>query len=277
MESEGRYSLDKQERVIKGEPWTRLFNPVVMEVFSDYHRQGGHLFGLTGDLDNLGVYVARNGRPQAENLVDLYNQIIRNFLENWAVENKDSLTSMAFVPSGEEVLIIGVANNRLTPMQLFENVRNGTMSLMSSQPFLDIGDTAASFGGKIFETEHNPSIDHLTSAVMEGQPDKDVFPIYLELMSEIRREMAIELDRHKFRDILGGNYPVEIRQLVLTRMLLYKRTTRQIVESLNGLSKAEITYLLQMLGDIYGVELGKEDEVDSFLNNITKGENDQQQ
>lgn len=271
MEFEKRYSLDKQERVIKGEPWTRLFNPVVMEVFSDYHRQGGHLFGLTGDLDNLGVYVARNGRPQAENLVDIYNQTIRNFLENWAVENKDSLISMAFVPSGEEVLIIGVAKNKLAPMQLFERIRDGTMSLMSGQPFLDIGDTAASFGGKIFGTEHNPKIDHLTNAVIEGKPDKDVFPIYLELMSEIRREMAIELDRQKFKDILGGNYPVEIRQLVLTRMLLYKRTTRQIVESLNGLSKTEVTYLLQMLGDIYGVELGKEDEVDNFLNNITEG------
>lgn len=274
MELERRYSLDKQERVIKGEPWTRFFNPVVMEVFSDYHKQRGYLFGLTGDLDNLGVYVARNGRPKAENLVDLYNQTIRNFLENWAIENRDSLISMAFVPSGEEVLIIGTANNESAPLRLFEKIRDGTMSLISSQPFLDIGDTAASFGGKIFGREHDPRIDNLAIAVMEGKPDEEVFPVYLELLSDIRKEMAIELDRQKFKDILGGSYPVEIRQLVLTRMLLYKRTTRQIVESLNGLSKAEVTYLLQMLGDIYGVELGKEDEVDKFLNNITEGKND---
>jgi hypothetical protein len=44
-------------RRIKGEPWTRLFNPLVIEVFSEYMQDGGTLFGVTGDLDNLGVYV----------------------------------------------------------------------------------------------------------------------------------------------------------------------------------------------------------------------------
>ena len=77
----------KTERIIKGEPWNRLFNPLVMEIFLDYSSQRGELFAITGDLDNLGIYVARNGRPAAENLVDLYNQTIRNFLEMWTAEN----------------------------------------------------------------------------------------------------------------------------------------------------------------------------------------------
>ena len=85
-------------------------------------------------------------------------------------------------------------------------------------------------------------------------------------MSQIRRETAIELDRQKFKDILNGNYPVEVRQLVLARMLLFKRTTRVIVESLNRLPKEDVESLLALLGDIYGVEPGKEDEIDNFLN-----------
>jgi hypothetical protein len=93
------------------------------------------------------------------------------------------------------------------------------------------------------------------------------------VLSEIRKETAIELDRQKFKDILGGDYPVELRQLVLTRMLLYKKTTRQIVESLNQLPREDVAFLLEMLGNIYGVEPGKEDTVDNFLNGITGGKN----
>ncbi len=76
----------KRERIIKGEPWSRLFNPLIMEMFLEYQQREGILFAITGDLDNLGVYVARNGRPAAENLVDLYNQTTRNFLEKWTAE-----------------------------------------------------------------------------------------------------------------------------------------------------------------------------------------------
>ena len=96
----------KEERIIKGEPWNRLYNPLIMDVFFEY-QQGGTLFGITGDLDNLGVYVARNGRPSAENLVDLYNQSTRNFLEGWVVKNRLNVQSLSFIPSGEEIFIVG--------------------------------------------------------------------------------------------------------------------------------------------------------------------------
>lgn len=74
-----------------------------MRTFLDYQPQEDKLFAITGDLDNLGIYVARNGRPAAENLVDLYNQITRNFLESWVTENRSSIKTLSFVPSAEEV------------------------------------------------------------------------------------------------------------------------------------------------------------------------------
>lgn len=256
----------KTERIIKGEPWNRLFNPLVMEVFLDYSSQGGKLFAITGDLDNLGIYVARNGRPAAENLVDLYNQTIRNYLEMWTAENQRNTKSLSFVPSGEEVFIVGIAVNENVPQNLFDKLQDGVMKLMQTQSYIDLGETSASFGGKVFGNELDPKIKVLADTVKAGKTDEEVFPLYLEVVSEIRRETAIELDRQKFKDILNGDYLVEVRQLVLTRMLLYKRTTRNIVKSLNQLPEEDAQSLLALLGDIYGVEPGKEDEVDNFLN-----------
>jgi len=266
------FELDpKKERIIKGEPWNRLYNPLIMEVFLEYQR-GEVLFGVTGDLDNLGVYVARNGRPAAENLVDLYNQSTRNFLEGWTVKNRAKTQSLSFIPSGEEIFIMGIARDENTPRDLFVQLRGGVMELMQSQKYIGIGETSASFGGKIFQNrELDGQIDTMANLVRLGKPDDEVFPLYLGILSEIRRETAIELDKQKFKDILNGNYPVEVRQLVLTRMLLYKRTTRQMVESLNQLPREDVAILLLMLGDIYGVEPGKEDSVDSFLNGIAGG------
>lgn len=266
----------KRERIIKGEPWSRLFNPLIMEVFSEYQQSGGILFGITGDLDNLGVYVARNGRPAAENLVDLYNQTTRNFLERWTADNRPSIETLSFVPSGEEVFIVGIAGNENTAKDLFSQLQGGVMELMQSQPYIDLGGTSASFGGKVFGDELDSKINPLIKTVKLNRPDEEVFPLYLEVISEIRKGTAVELDKQKFKDILNGNYPVEVRQLVLTRMLLYKRTTREIVKSLNQLPEEDINSLLALLGDIYGVKPGREDVVDNFLNGIAGGKNDKQ-
>ena len=139
------------------------------------------------------------------------------------------------------------------------------MELMQNQSYVDLRGTSASFGGKVFGSELDPQIKLLADAVRAGKTDEEVFPLYLEVMSKIRTETAIELDKQKFKDILNGDYPVGARQLVLTRMLLYKRTTREMVKSLNQLPKEDVQPLLALLGDIYGVEPGKEDEVDNFL------------
>ena len=194
---------------------------------------------------------------------------IRNFLENWAIENKDSLISMAFVPSGEEVLIIGLAKNKSAPLQLFEKIRDGTMSLTKSQSFLDIGDTAASFGGVIFGNEYDNGITEMVNAVQEGEPDSRVYPLYAALLEKIRQEMAIALDKQKFCDILEGNFPIEMRQLVLSRLLLYKKTTREIIIALNSLSPEEIKHILEVVGNAYGVSHGQEDVINKLIKDLS--------
>lgn len=253
---------------MKGETWNRLFSPLVAEIFEEYIKHGGVLFGATGDLDNLGVYVARNGRPTAENLVDLYNQTIRNYLDNWTSKNEQNLLSVAFIPSGEEVLILGISKNAETPQRLFKEIREGIGQLMENQKFIDTGDTASSFGGIIFGNKYDQQIRSFVEGYNTKHPDGFLYPIYLSILTGMRTEMAIQLDRNKFQDILDGQHPIELRQLVLTRMLLYKTTTKNILKSLNSLDRDEINILLNMLGNIYGINPGTETAVDNLYNDI---------
>jgi hypothetical protein len=253
---------------LKGEPWHRLFNPLIMEVFREYNEDGGVLFGVTGDLDNLGVYVARNGRPSAENLVDFYNQVIRNYLQQWVVEHNNLLRSVAFVPSGEEITLVGIAKDQKLPQQLFYTIGNGVMKLVKEQHHIDIGDTAASFGGVVFNDKYKSEIEIMVEKLQNHGSDEIVYPVYLETMKRIREDLAVALDTQKFKDILDGNFPVEMRQLVLSRMLLYKRTTKQIIMSLGSLSPAEISQVLEMVGNIYGIKKGKEDEIDRLFESL---------
>lgn len=56
------------------------YNPKLISAFCSYFDNINdlYLWAITGDLDNLGVFVAQNGRATAENLVDLYNRVIEN-------------------------------------------------------------------------------------------------------------------------------------------------------------------------------------------------------
>lgn len=186
----------------------------------------------------------------------------------WTKGNKQNIRSLSFVPSGEEVFIVGISLDKNTPQKLFGDLQSGVGELMQNQSYIDLGGTSASFGGKVFCSELNPKIKLLTNAIKMDKTDEEVFPLYLEVMSEIRRQTAIELDKQKFKDILNGDHPVEVRQLVFTKLIKYKETTKEILRSLNQLPEEEVTSLLELLGGIYGVKPGKEDEVDVFLDKI---------
>jgi hypothetical protein len=55
----------------------RIWSRKILKVVEIYNRNRDlFLFGVTEDIDNLGVFVSRYGRPLAENLVDIYNRLI---------------------------------------------------------------------------------------------------------------------------------------------------------------------------------------------------------
>jgi hypothetical protein len=247
------FNRTSNTKLFKGSPWKRLLNPLALEVFCDYiDHPNTKLFAMTGDLDNLGVYVARNGRPKAENLVDYYNQIIRNYLENWAESNSDKILSIAYVPSGEEVFILGVASHIDAPTKMFLEIRPAIQESIVAQTYLTFSPTAATFGGDILDASLY-DINGLVNKFRNNEPDEILFPIYLEIIEDIRTKLAVKLDEMKFSDILNGKYPIQMRQLVLTQMLEYKKTTKLILKGLNDLHEDEKAELLELLGDSYGV------------------------
>ena len=158
--------FERGELLSSNEQWNSPCNPLVLHLLQTYENrsQDGTLFGITGDLDNLGVYVARNGRARAEVLVDFFNQVIRNSVMELSLDH--GVTDICFVPSGEEVFCLGITPESETARTIFFALRPKVMETMQSQDVIDIEMTAASFGGEVFADEydnviHSQVTDHI--------------------------------------------------------------------------------------------------------------------
>ena len=85
----------------------RIWSRKILKVLQAYDRnQTLFLFGITGDLDNLGVFVSRYGRPLAENLVDIYNRLIGAFMYGFTKKHSRAIPAFCMIPSGEEIFAI---------------------------------------------------------------------------------------------------------------------------------------------------------------------------
>lgn len=253
--------------------WDKYYNPLIINLLRVcFDHPEAYLFGITGDLDNLGVYVARNGRAGAENLVDLYNQVIRNSISDWQLEHRNDVLSLCFIPSGEEVLILGVAIEQEEVEALFLNLRGLVMEKMRNQAFISIGDTAASFGGGVLNDDIKSLAGKVLFSIDSRLDEERICSDYFRFLSEVRGVLASELDRQKFADISQGNNHIALRQLVLTRMLLYKQNTKFILKNLANLDALEMSELFNLLGDQYGVPVGLEYKIDAIVKKIYEQE-----
>lgn len=209
------------------------------------------MFGITGDLDSLGVYVARRGRPEAECLVDEYSQITRNYFRNWVNQHPLDVLVSTFVPGGEEVLMMGVSRKTQPVYDLIANMRSRVMEQAKQYEqagLTNLGDTATSFGGVIFNPDrYARSLIEVVSKFDAGLHDTEVYPAYRRLLVEMRTDMALALDTEKFKTILNGQYPKEVRLLVYRQMLEYKAGTKMLLERLNLLKPEDIQSILTIL------------------------------
>lgn len=71
-----------------------------------------HFLGITGDVDDLGVFVAQHGRAHAENLVEFISVLTENYFMNWRDRNEAYISSFVFIPGGEEMLLLGTCTDR---------------------------------------------------------------------------------------------------------------------------------------------------------------------
>lgn len=192
------------------------------------------LFGVTGDLDNLGVFVSRYGRPLAENLVDTYNRLIGAFMYEFIKRHSKVIPAFCMIPSGEEIFATGVATNQLVVNNFFLRLGDGVNNFIKENiPFVN-EDITVSFGCKIFSSD---MIDPVTSRLVElvrTQQVQEASSAYLELMLTMRRELAYELDRAKFNSLNASdlNLVMFFRNVVYAKLQNYKRETREALVTL---------------------------------------------
>lgn len=234
-----------------------LWNPLVMRIFTKFiDVPENTLFGITGDIDNLGTFVALNGRARAENLVDLYNQYIRNYFLRWGSRNSQVVIDMCFVPSGEELFLLGVSKDTVPVKDLFEKVNPEINEIIINNEYLKPAETSISFGCELLqETE---LIEKIRIMVHQMRNNKtfNTFPLYLQIMEQIRNTLAQELDSQKFRTIINNDKTLVIlyRNFTYARLLEYKYSTRKsLLKIKNILNKYLNDEKIELLSNGYGL------------------------
>ena len=135
----------------------KLMNSEIVKVFSKYIQyHDGALLGITGDIDDLGIYVATSGRALAENLVDIYNQYLRQYFYEWESDNSKALIDVCFIQSGEESLLLGACKH-IKPVELFfDNIYYDINGIIKNNSYISPAKTTISFGSAFI---NNPSLD----------------------------------------------------------------------------------------------------------------------
>lgn len=191
------------------------------------------LFGITGDLDNLGVFVSHNGRPLAENLVDTYNRLIGAFMHQFVRTHKEAIPSFCMIPSGEEIFALGAARTRKVADEFFTLLQTEMNHFIKTHSLIQHDDVTISFGCKIFQRK---AVYRTLSQFVKQAKSCEVKKAsltYLKLMLTLRKELAHELDKAKFESLHADEKDLVIffRNVVYTKLQEYKTTTRRSLVS----------------------------------------------
>jgi len=232
----------------------------VASVLKYYQHHPNHiLFGVTGDVDNLGIYVARNGRSKAEILVDTYNRIMGSVFYKFIESRPQEFFEVCFLPAGEEIFILGVASNLQAAESLFACLRStDVVTILSENLSIDIGGTNITFGCSSFENNFMFSQIEKLLVAIENSDTEIANVFYIEIINEIRQRLSIELDRHKFSSLgIDGGDEILMRNLVYLKTIQYKEETKQLLKSaqkkFNESFEAK-SIISSILGKEYGLQ-----------------------
>lgn len=218
------------------------------------------LFGITGDLDNLGVFVSQQGRAVAENLVEVYNHIIGAYCSCFTTERCD-ISDFAFLPSGEEIFAIGVADNQEVVDLLFHKLHTEVNQLLKKSP-IKAEYVTISFGTKIFD---DIDTEHMIKVIDSGNV-AEANRVFLDVMLNMRKQLALELDKDKFRSLGCEELAVYFRNCVYAKMREYKTTTKQeltnLAQQINRCSELKENLMQSILNQSYGID---EDSVKQLI------------
>lgn len=205
------------------------------------------VFAFTGDIDNLGLFVAGYGRAQAECLVDDYNHIINDEL-NKLCETNDLHLLLSL--SGEEVFGIGIANN-WSIVSKFENFLKLEINRCLKERSAYFQDyVTISFGLIRMGDRYISDIQKLRTADCLNNEQKEIIT---NMIYTMRVDLTISLDSEKFLSLPHSdkNDLIFYRNIVYTKMIQYKRETRELLIKMSS-SENFKTYS-ERFGSKYGV------------------------
>ena len=228
--------IHKKEKVLsqKQRLWSKKIHGVVKTYCNNSNL---HLFAITGDLDNLGIFVSQHGRPLAENLVDIYNRLIGIFMYRFVEQHKDDFVAFCMIPSGEEMFAIGAAADTETIRKFFAQLDKEMDNFIQANTPFPSPDVTISFGCKIFPASVvRTKADNFIDLVEQGEISEASL-VYYDLMLIMRQDLAYRLDRAKFESLRATELGLVVlfRNIVYTKLRLYKKETRQ---SLIALAKS---------------------------------------
>lgn len=252
----------------------RIWSRKILKVLQAYDRnQTLYLFGITGDLDNLGVFVSRYGRPLAENLVDIYNRLIGAFMYGFTKKHSRAIPAFCIIPSGEEIFAIGVATDRAVVNKFFLLLEGEVNSFIKENAHLADENVTVSFGCKIFSSDIiSTATSRLVELVRRRQVQK-ASSAYLELMLAMRRELAYELDRAKFDSLNASdlNLVMFFRNVVYAKLQNYKKETREALVTLADRLSRDVGLRERLQAMALNSEYGITDEDAQLINKLLAG------
>lgn len=173
----------------------RLWSKKIVKVLSYYsNNPNDFLFALTRDIDNLGIFVANNGRPLAENLVDVYNHLIGIFLYDFTKKHPE-IKIFHLVPSGEEVFAIGVCESKEVIKEFFQYIESGiNLWIKDNTPETIFDkDVTISFGKAILNDKIDIEKIKKLSILIEKKDNIVTTSVYLSIMQKIREILSYQL------------------------------------------------------------------------------------
>ncbi len=257
--------------------YTEYCNPQILSIFNRFiENKHCILFNITGDIDNLGLYVAKNGRARAEVTVDMYNTVIGNYLTDWQNENSGNDVHICYIPSGEEISVLGITTDYDVIENLFWGLKHDIISHIRSLPFINWAEGNISFGCSIIKREDiHTQIELLFRHIKSGAELKAIEE-YVQLLVKIRRITSIELDKEKFRTLnKNTQYPVVYRNFVYYKMLQNKEDTAallsQLSEKMSGIEDTIVSW--NGITSHYGLNEKKRFFIDELVGFLKNGKN----
>ena len=249
----------------------RIWSRKILKVLQTHDRnQSLFLFGVTGDLDNLGVFVSRYGRPLAENLVDIYNRLIGAFMYGFIKRHSKEIPAFCMIPSGEEIFATGVATDQSVVNEFFLLLGDEVNNFIKENAPLADEDVTVSFGCKIFSGDTIGTAISSFVELVRGRWVQEASSAYLELMLAMRRELAYELDRAKFDSLNASDLDLVMffRNVVYAKLQNYKKETKEALVMLADRLSCDVRLRERLRAMALNSEYGIADKDAQLINEL---------